>query len=197
MLMSRLDHWLNANSSLAVGSLTGPFPLDPLTQGSYAPMAPPPVPGPMGMRPPLSHPGTPMAPPLPSRMSWDGGVPQSSYSMGGMGPQATYGAGPSSMPISDMNLDMPIGNANLGHGGHGHGHGHVSGEMMFDPGMNVPMGMGMGMGMGLGVGGAAGYGLGSMGMGMGDIPVLGAAGSGENADEYWNALIDGESLSRR
>lgn len=117
-----------------------------------------------------------------------------SSALGGMGigmnPNGYAGQSPmqpTMMSMTQAQAPTPGGSGmEMGHGGHGHGHGHVSGDMMFDSGLMGGMGMGMGMGPGAG----AGFGMG-MGMGMGDVPVMSGAG-GENADEYWNTLIDGE-----
>lgn len=140
-------------------------------------MGPPTIPGPMGIHhPSFSIPNTPMGPPPPGstgRMSWND-LTNPNNNLG----YSNVQAGPSSLPPNSIpNIDFGMGD--LGHGGHGHGHGHTSGEMMFDPSLGMA---------GMGVGGAAGYGL----VGVGDMPVPGGAGgTGENADEYWNALIDG------
>ena len=131
----RLDHWLNTNTSMAVGSMPGIAPPLDVTGLGYMPLA--------------TMPGPPLNP-----VPFQGLFPATPAGMGMINPNTW---------TEDMsNATMPNG----------------------PPTTSTMTDFGPVQGFG------AAPGLDGMQMGAMGVPLV--EGTGENSDEYWNALIDGE-----
>jgi hypothetical protein len=181
-----LDHWLNANHSLAVGSINGQAPpLDPAGLG-YLPM--PGLPG-LGAGLPVSTPG----------FGYGGGGFASVGAAtgggggggGGWGPDTFVGLPgvPAPTPTGMDYFGQPPGPFGVGtvptpshaattHTPTGAGHGVPPGTQTLTQAQAQAQGQFGAQGL---EGAFAGTGVVSGGV------------EGENSDEYWNALIDGES----
>nr|XP_031857365.1 uncharacterized protein CI109_007229 [Kwoniella shandongensis]KAA5524437.1 hypothetical protein CI109_007229 [Kwoniella shandongensis] len=165
-----LDHWINANTSLAVGaSVNGQMPTLENAGMGYFPLQGGSLPLNSGGINPLGLPGGPAGyaptptPPIPGYPGTSGfiasggeGDPSTSAFIG-PSPSAEFAGTPYSVGAGGQ-FGLMGGSGGLGGGGNG---------------MGGMMGMGMGMGIGMGMGGIT------------------LEQGTENSDDYWNALIDG------